>query len=1089
MGDASYVVPHFLGGEISQFAQGRFDKPDYRTSLNVCFNAFPVEIGPWTRRPGTRFGATTRRGVAGRVIKFDFEQAAPYSLEFTDGFLRFRTGPSLVVTLDTKTVSAISTATPAVVETSAAHGWATDDTVIFQTAGAEAAILQNREFEITVVDPTHFSIADALTGAAIDGATITAFTSGATVSRVHELETIYGTGSWADVRAVQAETTSILLAATKAPQALTVVTPPTSGVNPAQFAIEPALFLDGPYLDPVAGSTITPSATSGLVNVTLSFQDYSATLAYSKGDYVLSSGIGYKSLQDANIAHTPASSPTFWTVVGVGDPVNSGLGFVATDIGRLIRLFNSTAPGAYNAGTTYNKGDLVSASSVNYRSLVSGNIGHTPSSSPLFWEIYSPGWTWGRITAMSTTGLISPGSAIANVGNATLGGGLSSAYDGNVYKTFVNSAYFQQTVGDGVNANYVISSFIGKQYGSPVAVSTVIITPPSDNGFMYYGNTGAGGPASAFTVNLRGSNSIPSVGSGTLLATSLVAYADRYKTIPLTSNDAVTTFEYLWVEISIGVTVPPGHNVTLLIGFSQIQFFNNSGAPGTIAEVQIIGPPLPNTNTLTSWRIGVYSDTSGFPTCGTYFEGRIWLGGAVPNRFDASVSNGIDGGTLNFAPTDQTGAVAASNAISYVLNSDSVNPIFWFQPDLQGIIIGTQAGEWLVQAPTAGSIAPNNIAARRVTKNGCANVEPRRTENTNVFVQRYGQKLMEYFADVYSGKFSAPNLADKAQHISRVGIAELAYQQAVTPIIWGRGADNSLFSITYKRDTLTTAQGPTYAAWARHEHGAGRTVESLCAGPSVGGNLDTLTMVTNDPDTGVRHVELLTDTPDESSALADAWFLDGAVAPSSTLSDLTAIDGAPYGGLYLYGLWHLNGKTVQVFAGGLDCGDRGPGTTGFTDFVVSNGATFIPYGDGVSGGSGVGLFTPEFVASFASGIPVVVGLTYDSDGQLVRPVAQADTGARNGPGFAKTRRTQRYGIQVNSAKQLSIGTSFDKMRPVQFKKADGQTAIGTLETFSGVHQDTLLDDYSFDGMICWRVSRPFPANMIAVGGNIQTQDQ
>src|SRR5258708_4886707 len=100
MGEASYAVPNFLGGEISKFAQGRFDKPDYRTSLNVCFNSFPVEIGTWVRRPGTQYAGHTRGGTPGRGIKFDFEQAIPYTLEFTDGFLRARNGAALVTTND-----------------------------------------------------------------------------------------------------------------------------------------------------------------------------------------------------------------------------------------------------------------------------------------------------------------------------------------------------------------------------------------------------------------------------------------------------------------------------------------------------------------------------------------------------------------------------------------------------------------------------------------------------------------------------------------------------------------------------------------------------------------------------------------------------------------------------------------------------------------------------------------------------------------------------------------------------------------------------------------------------------------------------
>ena len=129
------AITSFLGGEISPYAQGRFDRPDYKFSLNVCLNSFPVEIGAWVRRPGTQHGMTTRGGNKGRSMEFDFEQSTPITMEFTDGWMRFSpTGPLLLTTNDAQTVSAISTANPAVVNTAAANTWATGNTVMFPSA-------------------------------------------------------------------------------------------------------------------------------------------------------------------------------------------------------------------------------------------------------------------------------------------------------------------------------------------------------------------------------------------------------------------------------------------------------------------------------------------------------------------------------------------------------------------------------------------------------------------------------------------------------------------------------------------------------------------------------------------------------------------------------------------------------------------------------------------------------------------------------------------------------------------------------------------------------------------------------------------
>ena len=135
----------------------------------------------------------------------------------------------------------------------------------------------------------------------------------------------------------------------------------------------------------------------------------------------------------------------------------------------------------------------------------------------------------------------------------------------------------------------------------------------------------------------------------------------------------------------------------------------SSGTATAGISVELLGPPLLYTAPILTWRLGAYSDTTGWPTCGCYAGGRLWLSGAIPNRFDASYANGINGSDINFAPTDQYGTVTAAHAIDETLDDDGVNPILWMKPviqnaSLRGIIMGTQEREWLVFAPTAGRL-------------------------------------------------------------------------------------------------------------------------------------------------------------------------------------------------------------------------------------------------------------------------------------------------------------------------------------------------------------------------------------------------
>jgi hypothetical protein len=1160
MADATFAVSNFLGGEISAFAQGRFDKPDYRTSLRTCLNSFPAEIGACVRRPGSRHGGTTRGGSPGRVVKFDFQQSTAITPEFTDGFVRFRNGAVLITSNDAQVAVAVSAANPAVVQTTAAVTWATGDTLIFP--GASTPLLENRQFTATKVDTTHFSLADAITGAAINGSTLGALVAGATVARVHELATVYVGGSWSSVRPVQAETTDILLSAGNAPQALTVATMPATGVN-AQFAIAPCTFNDGPYLDPfVNGVQATPSATKGVISITLSFPAYDSGRAYAVGAFVTSASVNYISLIDQNVGNTPASSPSFWAATSANAAINNGQGFLGTDIGRLVRLFSE--PAAWAVGTAYSASTAAAPVIVSYNpsgvpgattywQAAQGSTGKVPGTDLTNWTLVPSGaalWTWGKITSL--TNVIDralPGSA--NVGSMTSGGGLAAAFNGvftQVASASAELAVFASGVLVPAGSNFSFQTYVGKNYSGASAqkIQSATIYPSSDTGFANGGYQAQSGLFFNFTtlitLNLRAKATAPTSSSDGTLLGSVALSSNTLSAVTIPSSDQTTAWNYVWIELSsLFVSYAPVGPIILYNYFNHIAQVSFFGPPGTGTSagvnLEILGPALLYTQPIATWRLGVYSNTTGWPSCGVYNDGRLYLGGAVGNRFDACVSNGIVGGTINFAPTDQYGVVSAASAISYTFNSNGVNQILWMDPDLQGIKMGTQAGEWLVQAPTAGPISPTNISARNVTNHGSANIQPLRTEHTTIFVQRFAQKLLEYFPDVFSGKFSAPNLADKAQHLTRAGVAELAYTSAVTPIIWGRDLLGALFGVTYKRDSLASAQAPTFYGWHRHALGSGRIVESICSGPSTGGNLDALTMVTNDATANIRHVEILTDTPDEFSPLASAWFLDDAVNPTSTSTSNAASAGAPYGGLTINGLWHLNGKTVQVFAGGLDCGDidstgypaykaattyatgdivsvggvayrsQQGGNTGnapaaspafwlastalptgtYLDFVVNNGSTFVPYGDGIGAGSGHGLFT----AAFAAALPltqIVAGFTYNSDGQLVRPVLPADSGARNGPAFGKLTRAHRYALKLVNTLGISVGGTFAKLKPANLKQ-DNNMPPPPLTMFNGISQEALNDDYAYDNAMCWRVSRPFPANVAAVAVNLATQDQ
>lgn len=1129
MASTSFMQEAFIGGEISQVAQGRISHPFYRASLNVCLNMIPIEAGALHRRPGTRHASITRSGGAAKLIPFDFQNSTPYVMEFTNGMLRFWADGVPAQTNDGRFIDSISATTPAVIGMSQAQDWGTSSTIVY--TGSEP-MLQNRQFAITVINSTSFSIADATNGDPIDG-TGMSVVPGDAVFRIREVETPFGGTSWQNVRSVQAETTAILLNGTR-PQILDVTEFPSDG-HFAAFSLAPSDFLDGPYLDAFRGSYMNSSGLSGVVTLTLSFQPYSASVAYDIGDYVTSSSVGYRSKTAANQGNTPASSPTNWLVVNAGDPINNGSGFTSADIGRLVRLFSE--PALWDASATYTTGQVVSYADADGTSFWSATGSISAGVKPgtvLTWAVVTGAsvaiWTWARILSISGAGLTAPDTVIGDMSNP------SSAFDTVTSKSFASAANASQatltypvwapvlyTLGTIVNyggafyrldqliignekyvvnwyqvpppsaspfvsqnfwtqvggaVNMTFDVYVGQHFSSATQIAAATVYPSTDIGFT-------NSPQSVLTLNLRANSVAPtSAGDGILLGTT-GAITNSATPLAINSSDRTTAWNYVWIELTSAYNQPlpddGSHSFTGKAAIAQVQFFAPNVANGSVVTAQIVGDPLLYSGPIRTWRLGVYGGTGGWPTNGTYHEGRLWLSGVVGNRVDSSKSNDI----FNFAPTTPAGIVAPDNAISAVFDGPDVNAILWMTPDEQGIICGTQAGEWLVTPASPGAMAPGNIAARRRTKIGCADIEPRRTDHTLVFVQKFQRAIMEYFADVYSGKFSAPSLSDRSKHITISGIEDIAYQQELVSVVWARRGDGKLIGTTYQRNSLTTSQGPNLAAAHRHEHGGGRSITSMCVGGAQSGNLDALYMVTVGAD-GVHHVEIMTNVLDEGFALRDVWQVDDGIVPTSIVVTTVPAVGSPYGGVTFNGLWVHNGKTVSAWLLGLDCGD----------FVVTNGSIFVPFGDGVSASEnnslGGHLFTVALVQPFVDAglpLPACIGFTFTSDGQIVRPATAAESGTQAGPAFGKLRRAQQYAVQLYGAlhNSISFGVSFDALTPLAINYANEKPYPPTV-MFNGIIRTPVESSNDYDNMLCWRITRPVPAVVIAVGEYLHTQD-
>lgn len=554
-------------------------------------------------------------------------------------------------------------------------------------------------------------------------------------------------------------------------------------------------------------------------------------------------------------------------------------------------------------------------------------------------------------------------------------------------------------------------------------------------------------------------------------------------------------------------------------GWAQIK----SVVSPTVVTVDI-GRGFAGTTATTNWRLGVWSDTTGYPACVTFFEDRLFFGGSLqfPQRLDGSNSGDYE----NFQPTLSDGSVVATNALSFTLNSSDVNVIRWMQDDEKALLVGTVGGEWLVRANTQSeALSPTNVNAKRSTVYGSANLAPIRAGKAVVFVQRAGKKLRELAYVFEVDGFRAPDMTVLSEHITRPSVSELAFRQEPVSIIWAARSDGVLAGMTYERDQ-------DVLGWHRHEIGGsfqgGRAVvESIACIPAPDGSYDELWMIVKRTINGLtkRYIEYMTKDWEDGDVQDAAWFVDcGATLTAAVNGTLTPDINATVKGAtgiaftssvaafapgdvgreihYRYrdaaGVQYLARAVITLYVSPTNVladiifpwpnlnivAANAWGLTfttvsaldfleGQTVQVLADGAT---HPDRVVTGGAITLARPAS--------RVQIGLGYNSDLKTLK----MDVGAADGTAQGKTQRIHRVAIQFFQSVGCKVGPNFNELDAEIFRDV-GDPMGQAPQLFTGVRTLPFDGGYEIGAQMCFRQDQPFPLTILSIVPQLHTQDR
>lgn len=606
---------------------------------------------------------------------------------------------------------------------------------------------------------------------------------------------------------------------------------------------------------------------------------------------------------------------------------------------------------------------------------------------------------------------------------------------------------------------------------------------------------------------------------------NLTTYNDgSISTITLTPSSGavgagnVTASAAFFVATDVGrlIRIKQGANPW---GYCKITAFTST----TQVDVTFVNATAGTAATL-NWKLGVWSATTGYPTCVVFHEDR--LGGAGPSSFPQRMDLSEVSEYESFAPTelDANGTITASNALSFTFNANDVNAVRWLTSDEKGLLAGTLSAEWVVKPSSQSeALSQTNVNAKKATSYGSADIQPVQIGNATVYIQRASRKAREltYFYEVDG--FRSPDLTELSEHIAESGIVEIAHQKEPQSIMWAVRNDGVVATMVYDRDPQTLRVG-----WSRNilggvsdAAGSDTIAESVSTIPTADGTAEEPWFIAKRYINGAihRYIEYGSKFFNDEDSQSDAFFVDcgltyddpktitGAtkanpVVITSVLHGFsngdTAIISDVLGMTQLNNnIYKISNVTANTFELQNSDGDNIDGTA-FTTYVSGGfvrkrvthisglfhleGQSIRVLGDGAVQPS-VTVTNGAVTLSTAAG-KVHLGFGYNSDAQMLR----LEAGAADGTALGKTRRTHRVGFLVHRTLGMKIGFSFTELSELTFRT--GSDLMGhPPELFTGIKSEEINSGYDFENQFCWRQDQPLPGIIQAVMPQMVTQDR
>jgi len=280
----------FVSGEFSAKLDGRTDFEKYASGCKTLQNMLVHPQGAAARRVGTQFIAEVKTSSAKtRLIPFEFSTTQTYILEFGNTYIRMYKDKGQITEGDV-TITAITKANPAVV-TANGHGYVDGQNIII-TSVVGMTEVNGKTFKVAEKTTNTFELQN-VDGTDINSSAFTTYSSGGDANRIYEIVSPYLTAELFELKFAQSADVMYITHPNHEVMKL-------SRTGHTSWTLTEVVFTAGPFLPTnTTATTITPQQAAAASGKTL-------TLSATTG-------------------------------------VNGSVGWLATDVGRIVKFNGGTA--------------------------------------------------------------------------------------------------------------------------------------------------------------------------------------------------------------------------------------------------------------------------------------------------------------------------------------------------------------------------------------------------------------------------------------------------------------------------------------------------------------------------------------------------------------------------------------------------------------------------------------------------------------------------------------------------------------------------------------------------------------------------